>query len=93
MNFSLNFLSLNVGTSSTLAGLPDLVHTENIDILFLQEVCLMNDQIQNLLRGYKAAVNIDDSCVSKPGTALVWRETLPVTNVVSIVPCRAQIAS
>ena len=59
MDFKLNFLSLNVGTSSTLAGLPDLVHAENLDILFLQEVTLTSDQIQNLLRGYKAVVNID----------------------------------
>ena len=93
MDSKLNFLSLNIGTSATLAGLPDLVHTENLDILFLQEVTLTSDQIQNLLRGYRAAVNIDENNSYKPGTALVWRENIPVTNVSTLVSCRAQVAS
>ena len=46
--------------SSTLAGLPDLVKAENLDIMFIQEVCISTEQIRKLLRGYDAAVNYDE---------------------------------
>ena len=74
MAFKLNFYTLNVGMSSTLAGLPSIVKSENLDVLFLQEVCLSANQIRNLLRGYDASVNYDENNLSTPGTALVWRE-------------------
>ena len=93
MDLKLNLLTLNVGMRANLAGLPDLVRMEKIDIVFLQEICLMEGQIQNLLSGYKAAVNIDESNLSKPRTAIVWREELQITDVYSISPCRAQVAS
>ena len=93
MSLKLNILTLNVGMSTSLAGIPDLVRTENLDILFLQEVNISVEQICCLLRGYNAAVNVDENNLAKPGTALVWREGLDVVDVCSIVPCRAQVAS
>jgi hypothetical protein len=37
-------------------------------------------------------VNRDIDELSKPGTAIVWRSSLPVREVSTIVPCRAQCA-
>ena len=34
MHTKLNFFSLNVGMSSTLAGLPAIIKAENLDIIF-----------------------------------------------------------
>ena len=93
MHSKLNFFSLNVGMSSTLAGLPAIIKAENLDIIFLQEVRLSSDQIEHLLRGFKASANIDPSQPSKPGSAIVWRENISVTDVCPIVPCRAQVAT
>ena len=61
--------------------------------MFLQEVCLSTDQIRNLLRGYDAVVNVDENNLSRPGTAIVWKEGIPVVDACSVVPCRAQVAS
>ena len=58
MAFNINFITLNVGMSASLAGLSDLAESEDLEILFLQEVNLGKNQIESILRGYKAAVNI-----------------------------------
>ena len=42
--------------------------------------------------GYKCEVNVDVSEQSKPGTAIIWKETLPVMDVGTLVNCRAQVA-
>ena len=93
MDSKLNVFSLNVGMSATLAGLPAIIQAEDLDIIFLQEVRLSSDQIENQLRGFKAVVNIDQNQLSKPGTAILWREELPVTDVCPLVMCRAQVAT
>jgi exonuclease III len=93
MDSIINFFSLNVGMSNTLAGLSAIIKAENLDIIFLQEVRLTSEQLEHLLRGFKAAVNVDPSQPSKPGTAIVWRETLPVIDVCPLVLCRAQMAT
>ena len=37
-------------------------------------------------------VNIDAENPLTPGTALVWRSTLPMKQVSAVVPCRVQLA-
>ena len=90
---SYNIFSLNIGMSSSLAGLSSLVESENIDIVFMQEVRLSSEQIEQTLHGFKAAVNIDPNNLTKPGIALAWRESVPLTDVVSFDLCRLQVAS
>ena len=48
----LTFFSLNIGMSSTLAGLVHLVQSENVDIIFLQEVKLTSIEIEYQLHGF-----------------------------------------
>ena len=90
----LNFLSLNIGMSSTLAGLVTIITNHKLDIIFLQEVRLTSEQLNLLLAklGFEASVNIDLDNPSRPGTALVWRRTLPIRDVFTLVLCRAQLA-
>ena len=88
----LKILSLNVGMSSSLAGVADLVKFENIDIVFLQETRLISEQAEQLLRGFKAVSNIDEEDITKPGITLAWRQELPVENVSNLVSCRLQTA-
>ena len=88
----INFFSLNIGTSSSLAGLQALIDSENLDIIFLQEVRLSSDQIKSLLSGFDAVANIDPEFPSRPGTAIIWRENIPLTDVCPLVMCRLQVA-
>ena len=90
---SFNIFSLNVGMSHSLAGLHKIISSENLDLIFLQEVSLTSNQIENQLPGFKAAVNVDTDDHLVPGTAIIWRNTLPVEQICSFVPCRIQTAS
>ena len=91
--FNINFFSLNVSMSTSLAGLAALVSAERLDILFLQEVRMTSLEIESLLPGFHAVANVDPENLSTPGTAIAWRGHLPVEEVTSFVMCRMQIAS
>ena len=93
MESSINLFSLNVGMNTSLAGLSTLIAANSLDIIFLQEVRLSSEQIELLLRGFKAVVNIDEENPSKPGTAIVWKASLPLTNISTLILCRVQVAT
>ena len=90
MDSNINFMSLNVVMSNTLAaGLSAIIKAECLDIIFLQDVRLSSEQLEQLFGGFKAAVNIDPSQPYKPGTAIVWGEALLFIDVCPLVPlCR-----
>ena len=94
MESKIRFLSLNVGMKNNLAGLESLVKVHNLDIIFLQEVRISDEQIDILIgkHGYKGKVNNNPEEPLLPGTAIVWRSTLPVRDISTIVSCRAQCA-
>ena len=93
MKSFINILSLNVGLSSTLAGLSSIAAVNNVDLILLQEVRINKDQLNGMLGGYgyEVDVNIDAEAPFKPGTAIVWKKSLPINQVVTLVSCRCQI--
>ena len=90
----IRFLSLNVGLKNDLAGLVTLIKEHNLAFVLLQEVRINDEQIELIVgrHGFKGKVNIDSEDPMKPGTAIVWRSSLPVTNISTIVSCRVQCA-
>ena len=88
-----NILSLNVGMSASLVGLNSLIVTNSVDLILLQEVTIPSEQLLNALGNseFQAVVNIDVDATNLPGTAVVWRRSLPVDEVLNIVTCRAQL--
>ena len=90
----INILSLNVGLSSTLAGISTIATIDNVDIFLLQEVRVSSEQLNLMLEklGFCGESNIDIDAPSKPGTAIAWRNTLPISEVHNIVTNRLQIA-
>ena len=51
MESFVNILSLNVGLSSTLAGLSSLATVNNLHIVLLQEVRMDKEQLNNIVGG------------------------------------------
>ena len=94
MESRIRFISLNVGMQSNLAGLSSMLVNQNLDVAFLQEVRISDEQLSAQVGryGYLGKVNINIEDASKPGTAIVWKSSLPVNDVASIVICRAQVA-
>ena len=94
MRAKIRILSLNVGMKSDLAGLVTLIQVHKLDIILLQEVRIseeqLNQQISN--HGFTGKVSVDTEDQMKPGVAIVWRSVLPVSGIVTLVSCRAQVA-
>ena len=94
MNSKIRILSINIGLKSDLVDLLTLISVHRLDLVMLQEVRItdvqMNQQLGN--HGFKGMVNIDEEDPLKPGTAIVWRSTLPIRQVSTVVPCRVQHA-
>ena len=71
MESKIRFLSLNIGMKSNLAGLLTMIVDYKLDIIFLQEVKLTDDELGCKVArfGYKCKVNINIEELSKPGSA------------------------
>ena len=94
MESKVRFLSLNIGMKSNLAGLVTMMVDYKLDIIFLQEVKMTDEELASKIGrfGYECKVNINIEDLSKPGTAIVWRSTLSIKEVNTLVTCRAQVA-
>ena len=64
------------------------------DVILLQEVKSTQSQVESLVArfGFSTLVNIDCDDMNKPGTALIWRNTVPLVGAVNLINCRLQIA-
>ena len=90
----LKFISLNAANNLVLGGLLSILKIENPDIVFLQEITLTSGQLKLFVAkyGYSAEANTDLMDITKLGTGILWKSELPVTEVISVVECRAQLA-
>ena len=85
-------VSRNIASSQRLERIVDCLKSEKPDLLLLQEVTLTTAQLQATVKQlqYNCEANIDPDNPSTPGTAIVWRLDLPVTQVISLVTCQLQ---
>ena len=83
-----------MASSTNLAGLNMTISMMKFDVILLQEVKMTQVQLDSAIRrhGFLASVNISEDDINKPGTAILWRETIPVTGIVNLIECRLQIA-
>ena len=90
----LKIITLNTGNNSVLGGLLSIIKMENPDIVFLQEISVTTGQLKLFVAkyGYNAEANTDLLDITRLGTGLVWRSDVPITEVTSVIDCRAQSA-
>ena len=64
------------------------------DVILLQEVNSTQIQLDSLVvkYGFSCLVNIDLDNIDKSGTALIWRNSVPLTGAVNLLSCRLQMA-
>ena len=93
MESIIRFLTLNIGMKKNLAGLSNILINQKLDVAFLQEVKVSDEELESKISGfgYNCKVNINEEDFSKPGTAIVWKSSLPVQDVTALVSCRAQV--
>ena len=91
MTVTFKLVSANVGTS--LLSVSDILKTDKPELLFLQEVtCPTHELLTRVTSlGYSAECNVDSLHPTRPGTAIVWKQTLKISEVNCIIERRAQI--
>ena len=91
---NLKVFSLNTGMSDNLGGLLNFIINHDLDIIFLQEIRMTNEQILSKVShlGYLVEVNVNEEDLSKPGTAIVWRSSVVIGNFGVLVQNRCQFA-
>ena len=92
MNSKIRLLTLNIGGRRDLAGLPAIIVEYNLDIIFLQEIVTTSEELDRDISkfGFNCNVNsAEDS--SKPGTAIIWRSSLQISDCLNIIVGRAQL--
>ena len=90
---STRFLSYNIGSSSSLSGLLQLLNEFTPIVAFIQEISITTDQLNTLLVSHYIGQCNNESCQPcKPGTAFVWLRSLEV-SVTNLVPNRIQTLS
>ena len=88
-------ISYNVMSNGNCSGLLTFLDIEKPDVILLREILLNTEHLSTFIGsrgGYKAESNGDALEPNKPGTALVYREDIPITMVASIEPRRLQSA-
>ena len=85
------YLSYNVGSSSSLAGLNQLITLLNPSFVFIQEITVTTEQLlTQVIHNFSGICNIDENDPTKPGTAVIWKKDLDVI-VENMVPLRLQL--
>ena len=81
-------VSLNIAMS--MLSISDVLRLNKPDLLFLQEVNFptqtLSDRVDNL--GYCGECNIDPLHPTLPGTAIVWKKTLKISEVNQLIERR-----
>ena len=91
---NIRIITYNVHGSMNLGNLYIILEVYKPSLVLLQEVKISTDQLVAFGRrlGYTGATNIDELDKNKPGTGLLWHNSLPVTQVIPLYPCRIQVA-
>lgn len=82
--------TLNVNNSTLLGGLLDFLIRDKPDLVCLQEVCQLTEELDTLVSryGYRAVSSLMDNNL---GIATVYRDSLPVLEVLPLEPGRLQL--
>ena len=86
------FKIVDANIAMSLLSIPDILKRDKPDLLFLQEINIssqtVSDSVSSL--GYTAECNVDPLHPTLPGTAIVWKNNLKVSDVNQLIERRAQ---
>ena len=90
MAHTVKIMSANIAMS--MLGLSDILKRDKPELLFLQEVNISTDNVNDIVSrlGYVADCNVDPLHPTLPGTAIVWKNNLKVSEINQLVERRAQ---
>ena len=76
----------------SMLSIQDIIKSDKPELIFLQEINIstqtVNDSVNSL--GYSAECNVDPLHPTLPGTAIVWKNSLKVSDINQLIERRAQ---
>ena len=90
MASTLNIMSANIAMS--MVSIPDILKSDKPDLLFLQEINIGTESVSDCVNrlGYSVECNVDPLHPTLPGTAILWKASLNVSEINQLVERRAQ---
>ena len=87
---ALRTMSANIAMS--LVSIPNILKSDKPDLLFLQEISNTTEIVSDIVNklGYSVECNIDPLHPTLPGTAILWRSSLKVSEINQLIERRAQ---
>ena len=87
-----NFKVISINIAMSMLSVNDILRLDKPDLLLVQEISnstqTLSDKVSRL--GYSAECNIDPLHPTLPGTAILWKSHLKVTDINQLVERRAQ---
>ena len=82
----LKILSLNICHTLNTSGIIDLLKTEKLDMLFMQEVPHTSEELNFAVKKleYNAYISLNDG--EKPGVGIIFRNYLEISEIHALQP-------
>ena len=85
------FRTMSVNIAMSFVSIPNILKSDKPDLLFLQEINnsteFVSDSVTRL--GYSVECNVDPLHPTLPGTAILWKTSLKVSEVNQLIERRA----
>ena len=86
------FKAVSANIAMSMLSIQDILKCDKPELLFLQEINVstqaVNDRVNRM--GYSAECNVDPLHPTLPGTAIVWKNSLKVSEINQLIERRAQ---
>ena len=86
------FKIVSANIAMSMLSIKDIIKRDKPEFLFLQEINIPSQRVSDSVTslGYRAECNVDALNPTLPGTAIVWKNTLKVSDVNQLIERRAQ---
>ena len=86
------FRTMSVNIAMSLVSIKDILKSDKPDLLFVQEINnsteVVSDSVNRL--GYSVECNVDPLHSTLPGTAILWKTNIKVSEINQLIERRAQ---
>ena len=82
-----SFTVMSANIAMSIVSIPDILKSDKPDLLFLQEINIETENVSDIVSrmGYSAECNVDPLHPTLPGTAIVWKTILNVSDLNQLI--------
>ena len=86
------FKTVSANVAMSTLSIRDILKSDKPELLFLQEINVSTEVVNDIVTrlGYRGECNIDPLHPTLPGTAILWKNNLKVSEIDQLIERRAQ---